>query len=114
ENLLSNALKYRRPEARLRVEIGWQEQPRFHVFWVSDNGMGMPAEFQAKAFELFQRGPHAHHIAGTGAGLAIVRRIVENHHGMIRLESVPQQGTTVYFTLPKLELRGEETSALAA
>lgn len=114
ENLLSNALKYRRPEARLRVEIGWQEQPRFHVFWVSDNGMGMPAEFQAKAFELFQRGPHVHHIAGTGAGLAIVRRIVENHHGMIRLESTPGQGTTVYFTLPKLELRGEDISALAA
>lgn len=114
ENLLSNALKYRRPEAPLRVEIGWQEQPRFHAFWVCDNGMGMPAEFQAKAFELFQRGPHVRHIAGTGAGLAIVRRIVENHHGMIRLESAPGQGTTVYFTLPKLELRGEDISALAA
>lgn len=114
ENLLSNALKYRRPDTPLRVEIGWQEQPRFHAFWVSDNGMGMPAEFQVKAFELFQRGPQVHHIAGTGAGLAIVRRIVENHRGMIRLESTPGQGTTVYFTLPKLELRGEDISALAA
>ncbi len=104
ENLLSNALKYRRPEVPLRLEIGWQEQPAGHEFWVRDNGMGMPAEFLPKAFELFQRSPQAHHIAGTGAGLAIVRRLIENHQGTVRLESTPGAGTTVFFTLPKLEV----------
>lgn len=104
ENLLSNAIKYRRPEVPLRLEIGWQEQPAGHDFWVRDNGMGMPAEFLPKAFELFQRSPQAHHIAGTGAGLAIVRRLIENHQGTVRLESTPGAGTTVFFTLPKLEL----------
>ncbi len=103
ENLLSNAIKYRRLEVPLRLEIGWQEQAAGHDFWVRDNGMGMPAEFLPKAFELFQRSPQAHHIAGTGAGLAIVRRLIENHQGTVRLEATPGLGTTVFFTLPKLD-----------
>jgi signal transduction histidine kinase len=102
ENLISNAMKYRRAEAPLRIEIGWQEQPRFHV-WVRDNGMGMEPAFQQKAFQIFQRGPNAGKIAGTGVGLALVRRIIENHKGMITLESTPGEGTSVYFTIPKLE-----------
>jgi signal transduction histidine kinase len=103
DNLISNAVKYRRSEAPLRIEIGWEEQPRFHVFWVRDNGMGMEPAFQAKAFDLFQRGPNVGQVAGTGVGLAIVRRIVENHRGLVRLHSKPGEGTAVYFTLPKLE-----------
>ena len=103
ENLLSNAMKYRQPQAPLRVEIGWQEQPRFHAFWVRDNGMGMDAAFQQKAFNLFQRGANAGKIAGSGVGLAIVRRIIEKHQGLIELDSAPGQGTSVYFTLPKLD-----------
>jgi signal transduction histidine kinase len=103
ENLINNAVKYRRPEAPLRIEIGWEEQPRFHVFWVRDNGMGMDPAFQAKAFDLFQRGPNVGQIAGTGVGLAIVRRIVENHQGLVRLHSKLGEGTTIYFTLPKLD-----------
>ncbi len=107
ENLLSNAMKYRRPDAPLRIEIGWQEQPRFHAFWVRDNGMGVEAAFQQKAFNLFQRGSNVGKIAGTGVGLAIVRRIIENHRGMIKLDSNPGQGTSVYFTLPKLDQLGD-------
>ncbi len=103
ENLLNNAMKYRRPEAAPRIEIGWQEQPRFHAFWVCDNGMGMEPPFLQKAFNLFQRGPHAGKIAGTGVGLALVRRVIENHQGLIKLDSKPGEGTTVYFTLPKLD-----------
>jgi signal transduction histidine kinase len=103
ENLLNNAAKYRRPEAPLRIEIGWEEQPRFHVFWVRDNGMGMDPAFRAKAFSLFQRGPNVGQIPGTGVGLAIVRRIVENHQGLVRLHSKLGEGTTIYFTLPKRE-----------
>jgi PAS domain S-box-containing protein len=103
ENLLNNAVKYRRPGVPLRIEIGWEEQTRFHVFWVRDNGMGMEAGFLAKAFDLFQRGPNVGQIQGTGVGLAIVRRIVENHKGLVRLDSKPGEGTTIYFTLPKLD-----------
>lgn len=103
ENLFSNAMKYRRPEAPLRIEVGWQEQPRFHAFWVRDNGRGMDSAFQQKAFNLFQRGSNVGKIAGTGVGLAIVRRIIENHKGMIKLDSKAGEGTSVYFTLPKME-----------
>lgn len=116
ENLISNAVKYRRPEAPLRIEIGWEEQPRFCVFWVRDNGMGMDPVFQGKAFDLFQRGPNVGPIPGTGVGLAIVRRIVANHQGLVRLHSKPGEGTTVYFTLPKLDdeppnVSGETTTS---
>ncbi len=103
ENLINNAVKYRRPETPLRIEIGWDEQPRFHVFWVRDNGMGMDPAFQAKAFDLFQRGTNVGQITGTGVGLAIVRRIVKNHQGLVRLHSKLGEGTTIYFTLPKLD-----------
>ncbi len=114
ENLINNAVKYRRSEAPLRIEIGWEEQPRFHVFWVRDNGMGMDAAFQAKAFDLFQRGTNVGQIAGTGVGLTIVRRIVENHQGLVRLHSKLGEGTTIYFTLPKLEAPPSKDSGEAA
>jgi len=107
QNLLNNALKYRRAEVPLRIEIGWQELPRFHAFWVRDNGMGIEPLFQKKAFNLFQRGPQVGHISGTGVGLAVVRRIIENHKGLVRMDSKPGEGTTIYFTIPKVEA-GEE------
>jgi len=103
ENLLTNAVKYRRPHAPLRIEIGWDEQPRFHALWVRDNGIGMEPAFHAKAFELFQRGANVGQIQGTGIGLAIVRRIIENHQGLVRVDSKLGEGTAIYFTLPKLE-----------
>jgi PAS domain S-box-containing protein len=114
QNLLSNALKYRRPEAPLRIEIGWQDLPRFHAFSVRDNGTGMEPLFQKKAFDLFQRGPHVGHVAGTGVGLAVVRRIVENHRGLVRLDSKPGEGTTVYFTIPKMSNLGQERQQQSA
>jgi signal transduction histidine kinase len=103
ENLLSNAVKYRKPNATLRLEIGWEEQPRFHALWVRDNGIGMEPAFQARAFDLFQRGANVGKIQGTGIGLAIVRRIIENHQGLVRVDSRLGEGTTFYFTLPKLD-----------
>lgn len=109
QNLFSNAMKYRRAGTPLRIEIGWQELPRFHAFWVRDNGMGMELLFQKKAFDLFQRGPHVSHIPGTGVGLAVVRRLVEKHQGLVRLDSMLGEGTTVYFTIPKAEATSNES-----
>lgn len=101
ENLLTNAVKYRRPDVPLRIEIGWEEQPECYTFWVRDNGIGMDEAFQAKAFELFQRGANAGQVQGTGIGLAIVRRIIENHQGTVGLASKLGEGTTISFALPK-------------
>ena len=102
QNLIGNATKYRQPGVPLKIRIGWQSQPRFYAFWVKDNGIGMDPDFREKAFALFQRGANTGQIPGTGVGLALVKRIVENHHGLVYIESVPEAGTTVQFTIAKL------------
>ena len=102
ENLLDNAIKYMGENENPVIEIGWENKKRFLVFWVKDNGVGLPKEYQSKVFNLFERGDidKKRTIEGTGVGLAIVKKIVELHGGMVKLSSEPNRGTTVYFTLP--------------
>jgi PAS domain S-box-containing protein len=102
QNLIGNATKYRRPGVPGKIRVGWHSQPRFYAFHVQDNGIGFDPAFKEKAFALFQRGANTGQIPGTGVGLALVKRIVENHHGLVRIESTPQVGTTVHFTIPKV------------
>ncbi|GGK76189.1 hypothetical protein GCM10011405_25010 [Rufibacter glacialis] len=91
-NLVSNALKYRSPHRMPLVEITTQEVPGYLVLSVSDNGLGINASDQDKIFTMFKR---LHdHVEGTGIGLYIVKRIVENAGGHIELESEKDQGTT--------------------
>ncbi|MBN9419203.1 MAG: GAF domain-containing protein [Candidatus Eremiobacteraeota bacterium] len=100
-NLISNAIKY--SEADRVIEIGSQPQAVQDgrvTFFVRDNGLGIPAEFHERVFQLFRR----LHLpdergGGAGAGLTIVRRMVERHGGTIELESAPGQGSTFYVTL---------------
>ena len=101
DNLIGNAAKYRRPGGPAKITVGWQSQPRFFAFHVQDNGIGFDPAFKERAFALFQRGPNTGLIPGTGVGLALVKRIIENHQGLVRIESTPQTGTTVHFTIPK-------------
>jgi len=101
-NLITNAIKYSDDSNRL-IEIGCRprEQPDGLVtFFVRDNGVGIAAEFHERIFQLFRR----LHLAderggGSGAGLTIVRRMVERHGGTIELESEPGRGSTFYVTL---------------
>lgn len=100
-NLITNAIKYS-DENRV-IEIGYRpgEQPEGRVtFYVRDNGVGIPLEFQERVFQLFRR----LHLpdergGGAGAGLTIVRRMVERHGGTVELESAPGEGSTFYITL---------------
>jgi PAS domain S-box-containing protein len=91
-NLLSNAIKYRSPERPLRVEMTTRETPEYILFQIRDNGLGINERQKSKLFTMFKRF-HAH-VEGTGIGLYIVKRIIENNQGRIEVESEEGQGTT--------------------
>ena len=99
-NLLSNAIKYiGRDNPEPRIDIGCTEQNGRNVFWVRDNGIGIDQKYYDKIFQIFERLPAAKQAGeGTGIGLAIVKRIVEHHGGIIRLTSELGKGTTFHFT----------------
>lgn len=98
ENLIDNAAKYMGNQKQPLIEIGVKEG-REPVFFVRDNGMGIEPRYQAKIFGLFDKLDPASE--GTGIGLAIIKRIIENHGGKIWVESEGLgKGSTFYFTLP--------------
>lgn len=100
QNLIDNAAKYMGAQPEPIIEIGQRgEEHGKPVFFVKDNGMGIPLEFQERVFGLFNKlDPQSE---GSGVGLALVKRIVEIHSGQIWIESEVGQGTTFYFTLPR-------------
>jgi light-regulated signal transduction histidine kinase (bacteriophytochrome) len=108
-NLIANAVKFRRPDVRPRIEIKAGRQDGGWLFSVRDNGIGVDPDSCERVFEIFQR-LHSHDAYdGTGIGLAICRRIVESHGGRIWCESRGEgQGTTFFFTLPDREGANDE------
>ncbi|MGC9348071.1 MAG: sensor histidine kinase [Anaerolineae bacterium] len=100
ENLISNALKYNRPNGWVNVEARRDEG--HIVVSVSDSGIGISAEDQARIFERFYRvqSPETEDVYGTGLGLAIVKSVVEKHKGRVWVESTPGEGSTFAFLLP--------------
>ncbi|MGA9116625.1 MAG: PAS domain S-box protein [Bacteroidota bacterium] len=99
-NLISNALKFNDKPAPT-IHIGHERVGDAHVFSVTDNGIGIEREYYEKVFMIFQRLHRPEAYRGTGAGLTIVKKIVENHRGRIWVDSVPGEGTTFYFTVPR-------------
>src|SRR5690606_24843048 len=96
-NLVSNALKYRKPDQAPEVHISTYMEDDYVVLRVQDNGLGIKKGQEQKLFNMFKR--LHNHVEGTGIGLYIVKRIIENNGGRIELESELGQGTTfrVYF-----------------
>lgn len=97
-NLIENSIKYIGSQANPEIEIGQRIDGKDRVFFVRDNGIGINPSQHDKVFELFYRVDKKGE--GTGAGLAIVKRIIEVHGGRIWVESELGQGCTVCFTLP--------------
>jgi two-component system, chemotaxis family, sensor kinase Cph1 len=99
QNLVDNAAKFMGEQKRPRVEIGRREQAGETVFFVRDNGIGIDPRFQGRVFGLFEKlDPDSE---GSGVGLALIKRIVDQHHGRVWVESEGKgKGTTVCFTLP--------------
>lgn len=100
QNLISNSLKYRKPDIAPTIKIGGQCLDGHWEFSVADNGIGIAPEYFQRIFGIFQRLHTRDKFDGTGIGLAICKKIVERHSGKIWLESVPEEGATFFFTLP--------------
>jgi PAS domain S-box-containing protein len=112
-NLISNSLKYSREDITPVIEISatyvkareLKEKAAtagkdYFRFKVTDNGIGFEQEYAEKIFELFQRLHGRNEYSGSGIGLAICKKIVENHHGFMRAESELRKGATFYFFIP--------------
>jgi len=100
-NLIGNSLKYCKSDVNPIIKITCAESDEFWEFSVSDNGIGIEEEYFDKVFEIFQRLHSKGEYSGTGVGLAIVKKTIENLGGKVWLESKIDEGTTFYFTLPK-------------
>jgi signal transduction histidine kinase len=115
QNLVSNALKYSKPgevpvititsrqvsgvDSGLNVPSGlWNNQ--FHLIEVTDNGIGFDQQDAERIFNMFTRLHGKYEYAGTGVGLSIVKKVVENHNGYIRASSTPGKGSTFSILLP--------------
>ncbi|MEX2566216.1 MAG: ATP-binding protein [Cyclobacteriaceae bacterium] len=102
QNLISNSLKYHSPEKPPKIEIGCQEQRKCWCFYVKDNGIGISAAHSERVFVLFSRLHSKTEFSGTGIGLAMCKKIIENLEGEIWFRSSENKGCTFYFTVPKI------------
>ncbi|SMB92452.1 PAS/PAC sensor signal transduction histidine kinase [Hymenobacter roseosalivarius DSM 11622] len=97
-NLLSNAVKYRHPDRTPHVDVRAHVRPGHTVLEVHDNGLGLDPAYLPRLFTMFQR--FHDHVEGTGIGLYMVKRMVENAGGRIEVHSQPGAGTTFFVFLP--------------
>ncbi|MFO7535015.1 MAG: MASE3 domain-containing protein [Kiritimatiellia bacterium] len=103
QNLLGNALKFRgaRPP---EIHVGAREESSGWVFTVRDNGIGIDPAYQGLLFKIFQRMHTTEAYPGSGVGLAICKKIVEQYGGRIGVQSEEGRGATFYFTLPETRM----------
>ncbi len=101
QNLIGNAIKYRNQQTPLQIKMTSEESKDFWKFSVMDNGIGIPSDKLSYVFEIFKRLHKSQEYKGTGIGLAICKKIVEQHKGEIWVESEKGKGSTFIFTISK-------------
>ena len=112
-NLISNALKFTTSEPSVTISLtdkfpddidfadNTLASDDYHIISVTDNGIGMDSKYSGRIFDMFQRLHERDQFGGNGIGLALCRRIVENHNGFINFTSQTNKGTTFWIFLPK-------------
>jgi signal transduction histidine kinase len=101
-NLVSNAVKYT-PHENGHIIIGCKELENEYQFSVKDNGAGIDPEYHSRIFELFQTLREKDEKESTGIGLAIIKKILDDQHGTIYVNSAPGQGAEFVFTWPRTQ-----------
>jgi signal transduction histidine kinase len=100
QNIISNGLKYHRPDIKPIITIRVIKTIKEWEFIISDNGIGIEEQYFNKIFEIFQRLHNKDEYSGTGIGLAITRKIIDNLGGKIWLTSEFGKGSSFHFTIP--------------
>ena len=98
QNLIGNAIKYRKPDEKPLIHIDAKPHDGVWIFSVKDNGIGIAPEYQDQVFRVFGR-LHGQEVPGTGIGLAICKKVIERIGGSIWVESTVGVGSTFYFTV---------------
>ena len=100
QNLIGNALKFRKKDEPPKIHISAKKQGNEWVFSVNDNGIGIEDQYFDIIFEVFKRLHAIGEYEGAGIGLSIVKRIIDRHGGRMWVDSSPDKGSTFYFTIP--------------
>lgn len=106
QNIISNSIKYRKKDESPIINIYAKEEEEGWVLYFEDNGIGINPKYHDKIFEIFQRLHSRESYSGTGIGLAICKKIVENLDGFLEIDSEEERGSTFMMRLPKL--KGQE------
>lgn len=102
QNLIDNALKFI-PENKIpKIDIGYSDTPDYYEFYISDNGIGISEKEAGTIFNAFHRIHSKQEYEGSGIGLYGCKKVIHNHKGEIWVESSKNEGTTFYFTIPKI------------
>jgi light-regulated signal transduction histidine kinase (bacteriophytochrome) len=103
QNLLTNAIKFRRPDAPPNVHVSAERRERECVISVRDHGIGLDTQYADRIFMIFQRLHGPKEYPGTGIGLAVCKKVIERNGGRIWVESTEGEGATFHFTLALAE-----------
>ncbi|MFA5262146.1 MAG: ATP-binding protein [Candidatus Omnitrophota bacterium] len=102
QNLINNAVKFssKNTGEPPQVDIGYRKDGIYHCFFVKDNGIGIDPKYHEQVFGMFKRLHTDKEYEGTGAGLSIIKRIIEDHGGRVWIESRAGEGATFFFNIP--------------
>lgn len=113
QNLISNSLKFRKPDVDPVVQVAGFAHDGGHVITIRDNGIGIDPKYKEKVFGMFSRLNNKEQFEGTGIGLATCKKIVQQHGGKIWVESEEGEGSTFFIWMPKKRVTFSEKKTLA-